>query len=119
RAVGNHHVVANAAVVRHVAGGHQVAVAADAGGTIFLFGAAVDRHRFANHVVVADLDARRAAAVAQVLRFAADDNARMDFVVASDGHVTSDLHVANKSRAAADPDVGPDRAERTDFDAVG
>ena len=54
RAVGNHDVVAQLAVVGDVAATHEEVVAAQAGHPFFLFAGAIDRHAFADDVVVAD-----------------------------------------------------------------
>ena len=75
RAVGNHDVVAQAAIVGDVAAGHQEVVAAERRDAVFFFGGAIDRHAFADDVVVADDDLGVAAAVADILRLAADDDA--------------------------------------------
>ena len=54
RGVGHDHAAADAAIVGDVAAGHDEAVAAERGDAVFLFGAAIDRHAFADDVVVAD-----------------------------------------------------------------
>ena len=48
RAVGHDDVVAELAVVGHVATGHQEVVVADPRDAVFLFAAAIDRHAFAD-----------------------------------------------------------------------
>ena len=76
RAVGHDDVVAQLAIVGHVAAGHQEVLVADPRDAVFFFAAAIDRHAFADDVVVADDDLRVAAGVADVLRLAADDDVR-------------------------------------------
>ena len=49
------------AIVRDVHVDHQQVVRADAGNPLLFFAAPVDRHSFAKDVMVADLDAGRAA----------------------------------------------------------
>ena len=95
RAVGHDDVVAQLAVVGHVAAGHQEILVADPRDAVFLLAAAIDRHAFADHVAVADDDLRVAAGVADVLRLAADDDVRIDHVVAADRHVAHDRHVSS------------------------
>ena len=73
RAVGDRDPVAQLAVVGHVRGGHQEVMAAEPGDPVFFLGRPVDRHPFADHVVVADLDPGGGAVVRDVLRLAADD----------------------------------------------
>ncbi len=116
RAVGDHDVVAQFAVVGHVAAGHEEVVVPDGGDAVFFFAAAIDRHAFADQVVIADRDLRVGAAVADVLRFAADDHAGINVVVLADGDVAHERDVVLQPRAAADPDIRPDDAERPDFD---
>ena len=81
RGVGHDHAAADAAIVGDVAAGHDEAVAAERGDAVFLFAAAVDRHAFADDVVVADDHLRVAAAIADVLRIAAEHGAGKDAVV--------------------------------------
>ena len=99
RAVGHDDMVAQAAIVGHVRAGHEEVVAADRGDAVFLFGGAVDRDAFANAVRVADDDLRFAAAIADILRLAADDDAGIDVVVLADRDVTHDGHVVFQPRS--------------------
>ena len=85
RAIGDHDVAAQLAIVRHVAAGHQEIVAADRGDAVLFLGAAIDRHSFANHVMIADDHLRVAAAVTQVLGLAADHHARVQVIVLTQG----------------------------------
>ena len=68
------------------------------------------------HVRIADHDLRVAAAIADILRLSADDDAGIDVIVLADGNVTHDGHVVLQPRAATDTNVRADDAERTDFD---
>ena len=78
RVIGDDDPVVDHAIVGDVDVDHQQVVRADAGDALLFFAAAVDRHAFAKDVIVADLDAGRAASERDVLRFAADDRERMD-----------------------------------------
>ena len=118
RGVGDDDVVAQLAIVGDVAAGHEEVAVADAGDALFLFRGAVDRHALADDVVVADDHLRVGAAVADVLRLAADDDARVDVVAAADGDVAHQGDVVFQPRSAADPHLGTDDAERADLDVV-
>ena len=61
---------------------------------------------------------RVAAAVADVLRLAADDGVGIDVVVAADGDVAHQGDVVFQAGAASDADLRPDDAEGADFDFV-
>ncbi len=58
---------------------------------------------------------RVAAAVAEVLRLAADHHARVQVVVLAQRDVAHKRDVVFQPRAAADPNMGPDHAERPDL----
>ena len=118
RAVGDDDVAAQLAIVSDVAASHEEVVVADGGDAFLLFGGAVDRHAFANDVVVADDDFRVAAAVGDVLRLAAEDHVRIDVIVAADRHVAHHGDVVFQSRAAADAGFRPDDAVRADLDVI-
>ena len=77
---------------------------------------AIDRHAFAEAVRVADDHLRFAAAIADVLRVAADDYAGIDVVLPPDRHVPHDRHVIFQSGSASDADVGADHAKWPDLD---
>src|SRR5690348_6869882 len=70
--VGEDDVVADHAVMGNVRVGHDERVIADKGQASALGGAAIDGDKFADSVVVADLEARRLAAVAYILRRESD-----------------------------------------------
>ena len=106
RAVGDDDVVAQLAIVGHVAAGHEEVVVADAGDAVFLFRGAVDRDALADDVIVADDHLGFAAAVADVLRLAADDHAGIDVVALADGDVAHQGDAVFQPRAAADADLG-------------
>ena len=76
RGIGQDDVVADDAIVRDMGVGHDQRVAANAGQSAALDGAAVDGDKLANLVVVADLEARRFAGVGDVLRRHADRTRR-------------------------------------------
>ena len=81
RVVGEDALVADDAVVRDVRVGHEEVVVADARDALVLLGAAIERHEFADHVAVADLEPGRLAAVLLVLRRVADGGELEDAVV--------------------------------------
>ena len=119
RVVGDDDPVVDDAIVRDVHVDHQQVVRADAGDPLLFFAAAVDRHPFANDVLVADLDAGRAASERDILGFAADHRERMDDVsFAERGHALN-AGMGDQASAAADLHVGPDDAVGTDFHVVG
>ena len=115
RAVGHDDVVAQLAVVGHVAAGHQEILVADPRDAVFFFAAAIDRDAFADDVAVADDDLRVAAGVADVLRLAADDDVGIDDVVAADRHVAHDRDRVQQPRAALDAHVRADDARTGRF----
>ena len=118
RCVGDDDVAAQPAIVGDVGAGHEKVVAADDRHALFFFGRAIDRDRFANHIVIADDHLRVAAAIAHVLRMAADHDAGKQMVVLAERHAAHQGHVVLQPRAAADPYVRTDHAERTDLDFV-
>ena len=74
--------IAERAVVRDVRVGHEQIVIADARHALIADGAAVDGAELADHVAIADLQARRLAGVFLVLRRLADRGELEDLVVA-------------------------------------
>jgi hypothetical protein len=75
---------ADPAVVRDVRIGHEQVVVADGGQAASANRAAMDRHELTEHVVMADDEARRFAAVLDVLRCEANRRQRRDVVVIAD-----------------------------------
>ena len=110
--------LAQPAIVGDVRAGHQKIVAADRRDAVFFFGGPVDRDRFADHVVIADDHLRVAAAVAHILRIAADHDAGKEMIVLAERHVAHQRHVVFQLRAAADAHLRADHAERPDLDVV-
>lgn len=113
------HVVADMAVMRHMGIRHEEVAASDGGESFIL--RRTDRHRavFADHVVVADNEARVFAAVLLVLRVAADARACIDHIALADNGAALNHDVAAKHGAGADLHFGPDKAEGADDDVVG
>ena len=72
RAVGDRYLVANAAIVGHMASGHQESAVANRGHALLFLAGTINRDPLADRVVVADLDPGRSAAVTDVLRLTAD-----------------------------------------------
>ncbi len=70
--IGEDDVVADYAVMGNVGVGHDQSMAADARQASALGGAAIDGNELADNVVVADLEARGLAFIAQVLRGESD-----------------------------------------------
>ena len=66
------HSVTDFAVVCHVGASHHVAVVTNLGDTIFLFSGAIDRHRLAEYISVANDYLSGCALVAQILRLGAN-----------------------------------------------
>ncbi len=106
--VGHDNSVSHLAVVGHVAAGHQIAVATQGCDAIFLLRGAIDRHRFAEDVTIADNDLRRGPLVAQVLRFGANHNSREEVIIATDGGVTGQRDIVFQPRATPDFDMRAD-----------
>ena len=102
RGVGDDDVIAQLAIVGDVAAGHEEVVVADAGDAVLLFGGAVDGDALADDVVVADDHLGVGAAVADVLRLAADDHVGIEVVAAAEGDVAHQGDVVFQPRAAAD-----------------
>ncbi len=115
RAVGQHDVAAQSAIMRHVAASHEIIVAAHRRDAVFLFGGPVDRHPFADHVVIADNDLSVAAAVAQILRFAANDHAGAEVIIFAQRDVPHQCDMIVEPRSASDPHMGADDAEGPDL----
>ena len=82
--VGQHHVIADVHIVRHVRVGHQQVVVADAGDQAAALGAAMDGDEFADVVAVADARFGALAVVFQVLRGHAHGAVREKDVVLAD-----------------------------------
>ena len=70
--IGKDDVAPDYAIMRNVGVGHDQGMAANARQPSALGGAAIDGDKFADDIVVADLEASRLAAVAQVLRGKSD-----------------------------------------------
>ena len=102
RAVGDDHAVADLAVVRDMTAGHEEVAAPHDGHAVFLLRGPVDRHPFADDVVVANLHARVAAAVADILRIGTDDGIGKDPVAGPDPHAPHHRDMILEDRAGAD-----------------
>src|SRR5258707_1256157 len=72
RGVGHDDVIANRAVMRDVGVGHDKNVVTEAGYAAAFRRASIDGYELTDHVVVAHLQARRLAGIADVLRREAD-----------------------------------------------
>ena len=109
-------VVTDLAVVRDVAARHQEATAPDACVAAALDRAAVDRDELADHVVVADLEARGFAAIRLVLRRAAEARLSDDEVVRADACVPVEHDLRPDACAVADAHVRTQDGVGTDLD---
>jgi hypothetical protein len=78
----------------------------------------VDGDGFADLVVVADLQAGRCAFVLEILRVIADRAVRVEDVVPADRRVTGEHNVGHQLVAAAQRDIRPDRAERSNLHII-
>jgi hypothetical protein len=85
----------------------------------FFFAGAVNRYPFADHIAVADLDPRGAAAKRNILRLAADRNKRIDSVVFAQRRDAVNADVGDQAIAASNRHIRPDHAIRTYFHVVG
>ena len=99
-----------------VRAGHEQVVVGDARHQLVLGRAAVDRAVLAERVAVADLQARRLAAILQVLRRRTDRGELEDAVLAADRGRALDHDVRPDPGAGADRDAGADDAVRTHLD---
>ena len=118
RVVRHHALVADHAVVGHVGIGHEQVVVADAGDAMAADGAAVDGAELAEHVPVADLQARRLALVLLVLRRVADRGELEHLAVPTDRGRPVDHRVRPHPGALADLDAVADDRVGPDLDAL-
>ena len=95
-------VAADAAVVRDVREGHEQVVAADGGDAAAVRGAAIHGGELAEHVAIADLEARGLALVLEILRRITDGRELEDLVAGADGGGAVDDRVRTDPGARAD-----------------
>ena len=119
RPVGDDHMVADPAVVRHVGTGHQEVGIADRGFAILLLGGPIDRDPLADDVVGADHHTGAGALIAEILRLGADHAVGENAVSLADPHVTQNGDVVGEDRAAADFSLAGDQAIRPDLHVSG
>src|SRR5689334_11955113 len=98
-----------------MAASHEEAAVANGGDAVFFFAATIDRHAFANQIVVADDDLCFAAAVADILGITTQHSARKNAIAAAERHLTHDRDVGDELRAAANADERTDDAMRPYF----
>ena len=118
RGVGENRVVADHAIMGDVHVGHQPVVVADAGHPAAFLGAAIEGDEFADHVAVANLQARLFTVEFLVLRRRAERGELPDPVVAADPGRPVDDHVRPDRRAIADFHILADDAESADADVA-
>ena len=118
RVVGDNDVVAQLAVVGHVAAGHEKIMVADSGKAVLFFRGPVDGNALADDVMIADDHFGVAASIADVLRFAADHSAGINVIVTADGHMAHQGDAVFQFGSAADANVRPHNAVGADFHFV-
>src|SRR5690606_1454845 len=119
RVIGEDAAIAYRGIVPHMHIGHEQVVVADGGLATILDGAAMNRHAFANHIVIADHQARGLALVLQVGRVFAAGGGLQDLIVAADVGGALHHHVRGDACAGADLDLRADRCPRADLDIGG
>ena len=115
--IGNQVTVAQNAVVPEMNVGHQQIVVAHHR-RLALAGRAVNRHHFAQHVVVAQFDERFLALELQVLRLAAQNYVRHQTAIFAQSGAALDDDVGLQSRPSADARSALDNAKRADLDVL-
>ena len=118
RTIGHDDAIADAAVMGHMAIGHQEVIVADRRDAFFLFAGAIDRDAFANDVVVAYDNASVGAGVADVLGLATDDDIRVDHVVAPQRDVTHQRDIVVQTSSAADSGPCSNGAKGSNLDSL-
>src|SRR5208337_217793 len=113
--VGHDDVAANLTIMCDVGIGHDQVVAADPGASPALYGAAIDGDKFTNGVMVADLQPRRFAGIADVLRRHANRGKREENVARADFRGTFDGDVREQTAAFGEFHPRPDYAVRPNF----
>src|SRR4051794_18592931 len=91
---------------------------AEGGEARFLLGGPIDGHSFADHVLIADYDLGIRAAVADILRLAAQDSPWKDAIVLANCDPPHDGDVIEELTAAANAHLGTNHAERADPDFI-
>ena len=115
REIGEHAVITDHAVVRHMRRGHEEVVVTDLRHTLVVGGAAVDGDVLAEHVAVADLQPRRLASVFFVLRRIADRGELEHAVACTEPGPTRDHGMRSDDAAWPKLHIGPDHREGTDL----
>ena len=114
--VGKDHVIADGAIVGDVGIGEEIAATADPGAITGSSGA-VDAHKFAETVLIADLHIRRLPLVFEILGLLGNGAVGEKAVVAPDAGETANGDVVLEPAAVAEDDVRADDAIRADNDA--
>ena len=115
RSIREEHMIADEAIMSHVHISHNQCVTTDTGQAATFHRAAVDGHELPNGIVVANLQARRFALVAEVLRRQADRGERKETVVRTDFARPFDCDVGNQFAALPQLDIRPDHAVGADL----
>ena len=110
RAIDQHGVILDHAIVTDVGVGHDEQVAANFGEASALRRAAINGHKLADFVVIADLEAGWFAFVSDVLRRHTDGAEGKESVVGADSGRSFDGHMRRQTATFAKFDVGPDHA---------
>src|SRR5579863_845239 len=104
--------VANAAIVRHMAVSHQQAVVADSRLQSPALRAAVDGYKFADFITAADLRESAFAPVLKILRRYSDRRIRKEDIIFAYDRRALDKEVRHEPRARANFNVGAKDTER-------
>src|SRR5215469_5090976 len=108
--------IADAAIVGDMRVLHEEIVVAD-DRDLALFTAAMHRHLLAEDVAIADSHGTRRAAVAEILRLVADNDARMKHVTLAELGVTQECDLSDESRPRAHTNPPLEHAEGAYLDA--
>ena len=95
---------------------HRENMTTDTGHHSPAFSTAMNRAKFPNQIVVADLDHRRLALELQILRFCSDRGELEDMIARSNGGVALDHRIRANNGVRANAHSGADHRTRSDFD---
>ena len=115
RAIHEHGMILNHAIVPDVRVGHDQQMAADLSQASALHRAAIDGHTLADFVVIADLQPRRLALVGDILRRHANGAEGEEDIIGSDLRRPVDRHMRLEAAILAQFDLRANHAIRSDF----
>ena len=117
-AVDDNDVVADVAIMRDMGPDHQVAIIFDPSQAATVSRSPMHRDMFADDAVGPDLNRRLFAAIADVLRRAANDGVGVNLRAWPDARLSLDDDVAMQDRVVGDIDLRANYAERADLDVA-